>query len=83
MNKIQRKDREKKANKLIDDINTRINEYVIWFSNNDNIKININQNVSRPDNVDDYTLISEYIQNNYGSVVYEIIELKDLKKVSI
>ncbi|MCR1953812.1 hypothetical protein NSA24_03050 [Clostridioides mangenotii] len=59
-----------------------INEYVIWFANNDSIKIRIEQR-DRPNNLDDYDLISEYILNNYGHVVYEIIELKTIEKILI
>lgn len=59
-----------------------INKYVVWFANNDNIEINIEQK-DRPNNPDDYELISEYILNNYGCVVYEIIELDVLEKVLI
>lgn len=59
-----------------------INKYVVWFANNDNIEINIEQK-DRPNNPDDYELISEYIINNYGCVVYEIIELDVLEKVLI
>lgn len=84
---LERKIGEEKVDNLVEDLlkftNTKVNEYVIWFSNNDNIKISINQNICRPNNLDDYALISEYIQNNYGKVVYEIIELKDLKNVII
>lgn len=59
-----------------------INEYVIWFANNDHMKISIEQK-DRPNNPDDYDLISEYIVNNYGCVVYEIIELDGLEKILI
>lgn len=59
-----------------------INKYVVWFANNDNIEINIEQK-DRPNNPDDYELISEYILNNYGCVAYEIIELDVLEKVLI
>jgi len=59
-----------------------INEYVIWFANNDNINISIEQK-DRPNGQDDYDLIGEYIHNNYGCVVYEIIELDGLEKILI
>lgn len=59
------------------------NSYVIWFANNDNIKLHIHQDVNRPNNPDDYEIISEYISNNYGAVVYEIIEIDTIDKINI
>lgn len=71
-------------NELINEIESiKIKEYVIWFSNDDNIRINIRQDTNRPNNPDDYELISEYVFNNYGHVVYEIIELDTLENISI
>ena len=52
------------------------NEYIVWFSNDDNIKIKIKQ---EPNKVDDYELILDYISKNHEPMANEIIEINKLK----
>lgn len=84
---VEKAPKEDMVNDLIEyfskEIDVKYNEYIIWFSNDDNIKIRIKQDINRPNNHDDYELISEYISNNYKPMPYEIIELDVLEEVVI
>jgi len=84
---VEKAPREDMVNELIEyfskEIDIKYNEYVIWFSNEDNIKIKIRQDINRANNPEDYELISEYISNNYKPMPYEIIELDTLEEVVI
>ena len=59
------------------------NKYVLVFATEDSIQLNVNQNINRPNQPDDYELIAEYAEDNYGAKVYEIVALDDIEKITI
>ena len=59
------------------------NQYLLVFANEDSIQLNIIQDINRPNQPDDYELIAEYVENNYGAKVYEIVELDAIEKITI
>lgn len=55
------------------------NKYVLVVNNEDPIQININQDINRPNQPDDYELIADYVENNYGMKQYEVVDLSSLE----
>lgn len=62
---------------------SKINKYIVMFSDEDSIRIHIDQNINRPNNPTDDEIIREYILNNYGEKEYEIIDLKGIKQIGL
>lgn len=56
-------------------------QYIINFENNniEPIKLFIDENINRPNNPDYDEMIKEYIEYNYGNVMYEAIRIDDIK----
>lgn len=73
---------ENLLNELYKDVGVKYNEYVIWFASNDNIRLRIKHDDDKYIS-EDYVMIGEYIEDNYGSVVYEIIELDGIETIKI
>lgn len=74
---------ENLLNELHEDIGVKYNEYVVWFSNEDSIKLRIKQDINRPNNSEDYELIVKYISENYKPMPYEIIEIDAIECIKI
>ncbi|HGL4208118.1 hypothetical protein M1076_16020 [Clostridioides difficile] len=47
------------------------------------MQLGIVQDVNRPNNPEDDTIIEKYIENNYGNAKYEIIDLDSMEKIKI
>lgn len=58
-------------------------KYVIVFADEDSIQLSIDQDINRPNNPDDYQIIAEYVQDNYGCKSYEIVELDNIENIRI
>ncbi|VIG20463.1 Uncharacterised protein [Clostridioides difficile] len=63
--------------------NEKKNSYVICFAEHDSIQLDIVQDINRPNNPEDDTLIEEYVENNYGYAKYEVINLETVEKVEL
>ncbi|MGX8126468.1 hypothetical protein ACWTV9_09425 [Clostridioides difficile] len=61
----------------------KINSYVICFDEHDSIQLDIVQDINRPNNPEDDTLLERYIEDNYGYVKYEVIDLDTIEKVEL
>lgn len=63
--------------------NEKVNRYIIYFSEHDSIQIDIVQDINRPNNPTDDEVIEEYVENNYGYVKYEVIDLSTVENVKL
>lgn len=63
--------------------NEKVNRYIIYFSEHDSIQIDIVQDINRPNNPTDDEVIEEYVENNYGYVKYEVIDLGTVENVKL
>lgn len=64
---------------LINNIQYKINQYIIIMNDYDDFMISIKQDFNRPNNPDDDQLIKEYMTDYYYGHSYYAISLNDLE----
>lgn len=67
-----------------DVVSYEFKDYIINFEEHESIKLRIKQDVNRPNNPEDDSLIEEYVTNNYAlGTEFTVIELDRIKTITI
>ena len=76
LNETPKESTNKELDKIIAEVYIKRNEYFIYFSKSEKpIYLSIRQDINRHNGDDDDKVISDYIQDNYGAIYYDIYPL--------